>query len=97
MRLTPAQLGVQLICGSSWMPGTAQSLDQRIREGRRLLCQLTEKDFGYDLAAWHNHLKESREGGYTWGRNIDLPRTMKAALASPEWQGAIEDLKNEIS
>ena len=95
MRLTPAQLGVQLICGSDWMPGASrQSLSERIQEGRRMLCQLTGKDFRYDLTAWHDHLKESREGGYTWGRNIVLPRIMKAALASKEWRQAIEGLKD---
>ena len=75
MRLTPAQLGVELICGSSWMPGAAQSLGERIRAGRRLLCQLTGTDFEYDLTAWHNHLKESREGGYTWGGTSTCPES----------------------
>jgi hypothetical protein len=72
-----------------------QPLSQRIQEGRRMLREVTGKDFGYDLAACHNHRKESREGGYTWGRNIILPRIMKAALASKEWQSVVEDLKDE--
>jgi hypothetical protein len=59
-----------------------------------MLRELTGKDFGYDLAAWHNHLKESREGGYTWGRNIILPRIMQAALDSPEWQEAVTTLNS---
>ena len=60
-----------------------------------MLRELTGKDFGYDLVAWHNHLKDLREGGYTWGRNITLPRIMKAALASTEWQNVVEGLKDE--
>ena len=96
MRLTPAQLGVHLICGEDWSPRFAQmSLRQRLKEGRQLLQSITGTDFGYDLAAWHNHLKESREGGYTWGRNIVLPRIMQAALASKRWQKTVAALTHK--
>jgi hypothetical protein len=92
MRLTPAQLGVALICGDI-LPGLRGSRDdtlaQRIKCGHDLLVSVSGKDFGYDLAAWHAYLKESRDGGYTWGRNIVLPRVMKAALASKDWHEAI--------
>jgi hypothetical protein len=54
---------------------------------------MTGKDFGYDLAAWHEHLKLSREGGYTWSRIIVLPRIMKEAMESEEWRRAVEILK----
>jgi hypothetical protein len=70
----------------------SESLLDRIREGHDFLVSITGKDFGYDLEAWHNHLKESREGGYTYGRNIRLPRIMQAALQSPEWQEAVRSL-----
>jgi hypothetical protein len=53
-----------------------------------MLRRITGKDFGYDLAAWHNHLKESRQGGYTYGRNVILPKIMQAALASDAWRNA---------
>lgn len=70
-------------------------LRKRLKEGRQLLQSITDIDFGYDLAAWHNHLKESREGGYTWGRNIVLPRIMQAALANEEWQKAVAALTHK--
>ena len=95
MRLTPAQLGVHLICGADWMPQAARMpLDQRLREGREMLRKISGQDFGYDLGAWHSHLKASGQGGYTWRRrDIELPRIMKAALASAEWRGAVSDLQ----
>jgi len=67
-------------------------LVDRIRDGRRLLMSISGVDFGYDLTAWHNHLKETREGGYTWNRTIVLPKIMKDALASEEWQQAVAEL-----
>jgi len=88
MRLTPAQCAVRLICGIDlprFVP-SKRSLSEKMREGRERLMSITRKDYGYDLAAWHNHLKESREGGYTYGRNIVLPKVMQAALASTEWR-----------
>jgi hypothetical protein len=70
----------------------SESLQERIREGHDFLVSITGKDYGYDLQAWHNHLKEAREGGYTYGRNIRLPRIMQAALQSSEWQEAVRSL-----
>jgi hypothetical protein len=57
-----------------------------------LLVRITGKDFGYDLKAWHNHLKKSSQGGYTYGRNIALPRIMQDALESTKWQEAVRIL-----
>jgi hypothetical protein len=54
--------------------------------------KISGTDFGYDLKAWHDHLKQSRQGGYTFGRNIELPRLMSAALQSIEWQRAVANL-----
>jgi hypothetical protein len=45
-----------------------RTLRERITAGREMLAKITGKDFGYDLAKWHTHLKESRQGGYTWGQ-----------------------------
>jgi hypothetical protein len=93
MRLTPAQIGVRLICGED-LPFVAgeKSLSERICAGHDLLVSITAQDFGYDLQAWHDHLKESRAGGYTYGRNIVLPRIMQAALLAPQWREAVESL-----
>lgn len=94
MRLTPAQVAVHLICGRA--PGplghSFPTLRERLVAGREFLVQLTGQDFGYDLASWHAHLKESREGGYTWGRNIELPRVMKEALTDERWREAVSSM-----
>ena len=95
MRLTPAQIGVQLFCGRQLPIDAERSLAERLRSGRKLLAQIAGKDFRYDLAAWHAHFKESREGEYTWGRNIVLPRIMKEALASEDWKRTAHELGNE--
>ena len=58
---------------------------------------MTGKDFGYDLPAWHNRLKEFHKFGYTYGRNIVLPKIMKAAMESAEWQDAVERLSADNS
>jgi hypothetical protein len=89
--LTPAQLAVHLLCGRS-IPGSAGSIDERIALGRRLLSEIASVDFGYDLERWHEHLKVTRAGGYTWNRTVALPRIMRDALASRQWLDAVERL-----
>jgi hypothetical protein len=95
MRLRPAQLGVLLICGKS-IPHRAgeETLTERIQEGRRWLVEITGQNFGYDLQRWHDYMKESRDGGYTYGRNIVLPKIMQAALQSARWQAAVRSLND---
>lgn len=97
MHLTPAQIAVRLICGEK-LPGVRLSRDlgivSRVKQGHDMLVKLSGKDFGYDLAAWHAYLKQSRDGGYTWGRNISLPRVMKKALASNEWHDAVGKIQS---
>jgi len=101
VRLTPAQIAVRLICGQKLPPpGEARirgnsTLAERIKLGRDLLVKIAKADFGYDLVAWHGHLKESRDGGYTWGRNIALSRIMKEAIESHDWQEAVRELQSE--
>ena len=91
MRLTPAQIAVHLLCGRP-IPGSPASIDERIALGRKLLSEMANVDFGYDLERWHNHLKVTRDGGYTWNRTIALPRIMRDALASESWLDAVERL-----
>jgi hypothetical protein len=99
MRLTPAQIGVRLICGNRLPPfGEARivgdgDMKERIKIGHDWLVRVSGKDFGYDLAAWHRYLKESRDGGYTWARTIVLPRIMESALASGEWREAVRQIQ----
>jgi hypothetical protein len=94
MQLTPAQIAVRLICGEELPPfaGPPVSLEGRLRQGRELFVQMTGKDFGFDLQFWHDHLRVSREGGYTFGRNIALPRIMRKAIESPKWRKAVAAL-----
>jgi hypothetical protein len=95
VRLTRAQIGVRLICGEP-LPSFGEkrivggaNLAQRIAIGHDWLVRISGQDFGCDLVAWHGYLKESRDGGYTWGRNIVLLRIMEAALASNDWCDAV--------
>ena len=98
MRLTPSQIAIRLICGCPMHRGfEEQSVCQRIAEGHRMFVNITGQDFGYDLQAWHDHLKETRQGGYTYGRNITLPKIMQEALASEEWHHAVEVLQSTDS
>jgi hypothetical protein len=97
MRLTPAQIAVRLICGENLPRPHNESLLQRVQQGHDFLVSITGEDFGYDLVKWHSHLKESRQGGYTYGRNIVLPRIMQAALQSPEWQEAVRILMSRCA
>jgi hypothetical protein len=100
MRMTPAQMAVHLICGLKLPPfvRTSDDIAERIKHGRDQLVKMTGKDFGYDLQAWHDELKVSRANGcgYTYGSNIALPKIMKAAITSAEWQAAVGQL-NENS
>ncbi len=58
-----------------------------------MLVDIASVDFEYDLQRWHDHLKVSGDGGYTWRRNIKLPKIMKEALASPEWNEAVRRIR----
>lgn len=93
MRITPAQYAILLICGEGTVREKDKSIEQCVEAGHEMFVRLTGRDFGYDLQAWHDYLKESRDGGYTYGRNIVLPKCMKAALESDEWRAAVERLK----
>jgi hypothetical protein len=93
MRLTPAQIGVKLICGHNLPMMPQYTLKQCLVEGRKQLQEITGVDFEYDLQRWHDHLKESRQGGYTWSRAIVFPKIMAEALASPEWTETVRALR----
>lgn len=95
MRATPAQIAVNQICGHNLPMGPQLSLRERMQEGREMLKLLSGADYGYDLQKWHDHFKESREGGYTWNRTIELPIVMKQALKSEEWRSAANELGEE--
>src|SRR5262245_20605180 len=99
MRSTPAQLAVELICGNIPLEiAHGMTRRQQLEQGRAMLRSITRQDFGFDLQKWHDYLKESREGGYTWNRAIDLPKIMKSALADPEWSvivATIESAENK--
>jgi hypothetical protein len=99
MRLTPAQIAVELLCGSDLPPFVRQieAIEDRIVEGRRQLASIAGVDFGYDLQRWHDHLKVSRQGGYTWNRTIALPKVMQAAIKSEKWHAAVRKLADSVA
>ncbi len=94
MRLFPAQIAVYQICGEDPTPYSKLSMRQQLMQGRESLRQMTGVDCEFDLQKWHDHLKESREGGYTWNRSIDLPKIMKQALANQEWIQTVDAIRN---
>ncbi|MCL4205324.1 MAG: hypothetical protein KJ000_22805 [Pirellulaceae bacterium] len=59
-----------------------------------MLRSISGQDFGFDLQKWHDHLKESKQGGYTWNRTIDLPKVMQRALANQEWLDTVAAIEN---
>jgi hypothetical protein len=81
-----------MICGHSLPRQPHRPLRECIQEGRKMLAELAGVDYGYDLQRWHDHLKHTRDGGYTWNRTIALPRIMAEALASEEWRAIVEEL-----
>lgn len=87
---------MHLICGRP-IPGSPGSIDERIALGRKLLIGIANVDFGYDLERWHEHLKVSRAGGYTWNRTVALPKIMRDALASEDWRAAVARLAPRAS
>lgn len=95
MRMYPAQLAVHLMCGSEF-PRERGALRERMQNGHSMLVSIAKVDFGYDLQAWHDHLKETRDGGYTWNRTIKLPKVMKKALESDEWVAEAEFLEMRL-
>ena len=96
MRITPAQIAVHLICGNDPSPRGWQqrTLRAQLRDGREMLRSISGQDFGFDLQKWHDYLKESKQGGYTWNRTIDLPKVMKRALANQEWLEMVAVIEN---
>ncbi|MCA9688280.1 MAG: hypothetical protein KC636_01635 [Myxococcales bacterium] len=93
MRLTPAELAVRHLCGRRIPPRSPTSVVECVRDGRARLSRLAGVDYGYDLQAWHDHLKQHPVAGYHYGRNISLPRIMQEALASPAWIEAVRALE----
>jgi hypothetical protein len=87
-------MAISLICGNALLPfaKSPATIAERMKQGRESLVSMTGRDFGYDLQAWHDHLKVSREGGYTYGRNIRLPQIMQVAIDSAEWREAAKQL-----
>jgi hypothetical protein len=100
MRLTPAQVAIHLICGHNLPMRPQRSLADNMKEGRAMLAQIANVDYGYDLQRWHDHLKgmpRSQSRGYTWNRTVTLPKVMQAALASDDWRSAARALAGNLS
>jgi hypothetical protein len=98
MRLTPSQIGMLNLLGE-WLPFSMPdkpSLAELIKDGRKSLVNVAGTDFEYGLDAWHNHLRATNDGGYRWSnKHLGMPRRIARALADPEWQEAVAELRNQ--
>lgn len=78
MRVTPSQRAMSMLLGE-WLPMQKfESLEDEIQQGRTLLKEMTGKDVGYDVAAWHDDLLATHEGGYTWSNTHQTYDTLVA-------------------
>jgi hypothetical protein len=69
-----------------------------MRRGREALVSITGQDFGFDLAGWHEHLRETDAGGYRWSnKHLGMPREIAATLANAEWQEARKQIEKETA
>jgi len=71
-------LGGEVLSWGGTVPPTDRDRLDRMKEAHRLLTQLTERDFGYDLAAWHHFLlnddKLSEQYTFDYAWNAVKPR-----------------------
>jgi hypothetical protein len=93
MRLTPAQVFMCALLGIELPRRQRDSLKELIKLGHDELVELTGKDFGYDLNAWHSHLRETNAGMYRWtNQHLRVSMLIKAAHTSAEWLMAVKEL-----
>ena len=90
MRLTPSQIGMLLLLGERLPMGPERTLKERIQEGHDFLVRIAGRDFGYDPQRWHDHLRETKAGGYRWG---GVTKLIAQATSDPEWCRAVEELR----
>ena len=57
-----------------------------------MLSQLCKRDYEYDLLAWHNHLCETKAGGYRWGKRSGIPKCIQRALGDNAWLETVADI-----
>lgn len=100
MRLTPAQVGMECLLGTTnpWL--LAKSGGTRklaIRCGREFLVQITGQDFGYDAVRWHEYLWATDDGSYRWCRRSpgNYLRQVRRAVADPGRAEAVAELEAE--
>lgn len=95
MRITPAQGAMLMLLGTDLPRLRRDTLAQTISDGRAMLASITRKDFGYNPEAWHNYLCKSDDGGFRWndGHNR-IPLQIQEAIENPEWQQAVQTLKD---
>ncbi|WDE96343.1 hypothetical protein PQO03_11545 [Lentisphaera profundi] len=96
MRLTPIQIALHFLCGST--PGMfeikvkSMSLAQIITEGREELIKITGQDFEYNLIAWHEYLLNHKEVGYPYDSSDGIPKLITSTLESDNWKNAVATL-----
>lgn len=91
MQLTPAQVGMSLLIHGGLPMMRHPTRAEGIARGRQSLIRITEKDFGYDLHAWHEHLIATNAGGYKWSNiHRGFPSEIEKALRDVDWQHDVE-------
>jgi len=45
------------------------------------------------LIAWHNHLRQTKAGGYRWGKRPGVPKGIENALNDPEWLHTVAEIE----
>jgi hypothetical protein len=97
MRMTPAQIGMQLLLGHSIRFRPMPELADRVRTGHEWLVWITGVDFGYDLVRWHEHLRTTGDGGYRRRSSQEVPRSITKAINDPAWQQVVASLSATLA
>lgn len=96
MRMLPAYIAIRLITGASLRARTrGMTKVDRLREGHRMLVEMCGCDHSYDLVAWHEELRTSKAGGYSWGKRAGIPFRIRNALEDPAWNAAVAEITRQ--
>jgi hypothetical protein len=95
MRLTPAQVGMNLLLGEFVARLSTDDLKVNIQKGREWLVSITKQDFGYDALRWHEYLWEADAGGYKWSRRSrdKWEGRVRTGMSRPGWAEAVKELE----
>jgi hypothetical protein len=103
-RVTPAQMYMLQLAGYTIdyskrhikLSQSDEECKKCMRQGYISLCQLIGKNFGYDLAAWHEALKAEKESGYTHPYAFrSVSAAIQKAMGSARRRGLVEQVEQE--